>query len=179
MDVVVFTMRPRLTPESKIDDSYVVPGTGDPDGLLPSKWYSGSDATSLNNFLDQDIDLLLISLPLTPQTTGMIGKEQFQILKKKKTFISNIGRGPIIKTPDFVEALEEGWIRGAAVDVTDPEPLPKGHALWKAKNLFISPHISWRSTKHSARLLGVLETNLGKLSEGGGFVNRVDKVRGF
>ncbi|CAG8972032.1 hypothetical protein HYALB_00004896 [Hymenoscyphus albidus] len=179
MDIIVFTMRPRLTPESRIDDSYVVPGTGDPNGLLPSKWYHGTTSESLNHFLAQDIDLLLISLPLTPSTTGLIAKEQFHILKKKRTFVSNIGRGPIIKTDDFIEALEEGWIRGAAVDVTDQEPLPKGHKLWKAKNLFISPHVSWRSTKHAARLLGVLETNLERLSKGEAYVNRVDKVRGF
>jgi phosphoglycerate dehydrogenase-like enzyme len=179
MDVIVYTMREKPTPESKKDDSYNVPNTGDPDGLIPSAWYSGTSKESLNHFLAQDLDLLVICLPLTSSTTNLIAKEQFQILAKKKTFISNIARGPIINTTDFMEALENGLIRGAAVDVTDPEPLPKEHPLWKSPNIFISPHVSWHSSGHRERLLGVLELNLGRLSEGKEFVNLVDKELGF
>ena len=65
----------------------------------------------------------------------MIGEQQFELLSKKHAFVSNVGRGPIIKTDDLVKALEQEKIRGAAVDVTDPEPLPEDHPLWKAKNL--------------------------------------------
>jgi phosphoglycerate dehydrogenase-like enzyme len=179
MDVIVYTMREKSTPEARKDDSYNVPGTGDPDGLIPSQWYSGTGKEELNEFLRKDIDLLVICLPLTSSTTGMIGKEQFQILSKKKTFISNIARGPIIDTKDFVDALESGSIKGAAVDVTDPEPLPKEHPLWKSPNIFVSPHVSWYSSGHGQRLLGILELNLGKLSEGNSFVNLVDKDLGF
>ena len=179
MDVVVFTMREKAAPEAKKDDSFHIPGTGDPDGLLPSKWFFGTTKEQLNEFLAHDLDLLVIGLPLTSSTTGLIQKEQFQILSKKKTFVSNIARGPIINTPDFIEALKTGLIRGAAVDVTDPEPLPKDHPLWKAPNLFISPHVSWHSKNHAERLLKVLELNLERLSEGKAFVNEVDKVLGF
>lgn len=179
MDVVAYTMRERSTAETRFDDSYVVAGTGDPEGLLPSKWFHGTAKESLNEFLDQDLDILVISLPLTSLTRNMIAKEQFQILSKKKTFLSNIGRGPIVNTGNMIEALEKGMIRGAALDVTDPEPLPKDHPLWKAPNVVITPHVSFQSTRRGQRVLDILECNLQRLSEGGPLVNIVDKDLGF
>ncbi|KAI8312624.1 D-2-hydroxyacid dehydrogenase [Colletotrichum sp. SAR11_240] len=140
MEVYAFTRSEKATPESRKDDSYVVPGTGDPDGHVPSKWFHGASKEAVNNFLAQDLDLLVIGMPLTSETTGLIGKEQFEILSKKKTFVSNIARGPLIQTDALIEALETGKIRAAALDVTDPEPLPKDHPLWKAPNVFITPH---------------------------------------
>ncbi|KAI8167004.1 D-2-hydroxyacid dehydrogenase [Colletotrichum sp. SAR 10_70] len=140
MEVYAFTRSEKATPESRKDDSYVVPGTGDPDGLVPSKWFHGASKEAVNNFLAQDLDLLVIGMPLTSETTGLIGKEQFEILSKKKTFVSNIARGHLIQTDALIEALETGKIRAAALDVTDPEPLPKDHPLWKAPNVFITPH---------------------------------------
>lgn len=65
MDVIAYTASPRKTPESKRDDGYIVPGTGDPDGTLPSAWYSGTGKEDLHNFLKQEIDLLVIGVPLT------------------------------------------------------------------------------------------------------------------
>lgn len=179
MDVVAYTMRERSTPETRFDDSYVVPGTGDPEGLLPSKWFHGTSKESLNGFLAQDLDLLVISLPLTSLTRNMIAKEQFQIMSKKRTFISNIGRGPIVNTADLIEALENRTIRGAALDVTDPEPLPKDHLLWKAPNVFITPHVSFQSKSRGRRVLEILECNLERLGEGKPLVNCVDKELGF
>jgi phosphoglycerate dehydrogenase-like enzyme len=179
MDVVAFTMRERSTPEARVDDSYVVPGTGDPEGLLPSKWFHGTTKESLNEFLAQDLDLLVISLPLTSLTWNMIAKEQFEILSKKNTFLSNIGRGPIVNTADMIQALENGTIRGAALDVTDPEPLPKDHPLWKAPNVFITPHVSFQSKSRGRRVLEILECNLERLGEGKPLVNCVDKELGF
>jgi hypothetical protein len=65
MDVIAYTASPRLTPESKRDDGFIVPGTGDPEGEFPSAWYSGTDKESLHKFLGQDIDLLVLAVPLT------------------------------------------------------------------------------------------------------------------
>jgi phosphoglycerate dehydrogenase-like enzyme len=105
----------------------------------------------------------------------MISREQLQILAKNKTFVSNVGRGGHVDTDALVEALQNGEIRGAAVDVTDPEPLPKGHPLWKAPNLFISPHVSWVSDHYLARISDILEINLRALAGEGEFVNKVNK----
>ena len=65
MDVIAFTATPKDTPEKRKDSGYIVPGTGDPDGDIPIAWYSGLDKHSLHEFLRQDIDVLLISVPLT------------------------------------------------------------------------------------------------------------------
>lgn len=65
MDVIAYTATPKDTPEKRADTGYIVPGTGDPDGSIPSAWYSGLDKNSLHNFLSQKIDLLVVSVPLT------------------------------------------------------------------------------------------------------------------
>ena len=64
-DVIAYTASPRETPESRKDNGFIVPGTGDPDGSLPSAWYSGLDKKGLHEFLSQKIDLLVLSVPLT------------------------------------------------------------------------------------------------------------------
>lgn len=68
MDVLAYTASPRTTPESRKDHGFIVPGTGDPDGSIPSAWYSGLDKASLHTFLKQDLDVLVIGVPLTSVT---------------------------------------------------------------------------------------------------------------
>lgn len=65
MDVIAYTASPRKTPESRKDDGYIVPGTGDPDGSFPSAWYSGTTKEEVHEFLRQEIDLLVVAVPLT------------------------------------------------------------------------------------------------------------------
>ncbi|KAI3320409.1 D-isomer specific 2-hydroxyacid dehydrogenase [Xylariaceae sp. AK1471] len=180
MEVYAYTNRPKPTPEARRDHSYHPPGLGDPEGTLPSKWFSGTTAAELNEFLSSGLDLLVVAVPLTPQTQGMLGAAQFKLLAKKKTFVSNIGRGATIVTDDLITALDEGWIRGAALDVTDPEPLPKDHPLWQKKDVIITPHISGLTSGYYSRLLVILDIQLEKLSEGGAdFINQVSKKRGY
>ncbi len=175
MDVVAYTMRERRTAESRKDDSYCVPGTGDPDGVIPSRWFHGTTKEHLNHFLSLDLDLLVICLPLTAATRNMISREQFQILAKRRAFVSNVARGGHVNTEDLIEALEKGIIRGAAIDVTNPEPLPQNHPLWKAPNLLITPHVSWVSTHYWGRILDIFECNLTALDKGTALVNKVNK----
>jgi phosphoglycerate dehydrogenase-like enzyme len=175
MEIYVQTSSPRTTPESKKLQEYHVPGTSDPDGLLPAKWFSGSGPEAINHFLSQDLDIVLLSLPMSPETKGCIGAEQFKILSKKKPFLINIARGPIVDTPALIEALETGLIRGAALDVTDPEPLPKGHPLWKAPNVFITPHISWQSSRLTERISNIILENLERWDKGEPLLNRVKR----
>ncbi|KAI1497769.1 hypothetical protein F5X99DRAFT_395755 [Biscogniauxia marginata] len=179
MEVYAYTNRPRPTPESRHDDSYYVPGLGDPEGTLPSKWFSGTKPEELNAFLSSGLDLLVVSVPLTPQTQGLLAAPQFKLLADKQTYVSNIGRGPVIKTDDLIKALDEGWIRGAALDVTDPEPLPNDHPLWHKKNVVITPHVSGNSSNYNRRLLNILDINLQSLSEDKEFINQVSRKRGY
>lgn len=65
MDVIAYTASPRKTPESKKDDGYIVPSTGDPNGEFPSQWFSGTSTEDVHAFLKQEIDLLVVAVPLT------------------------------------------------------------------------------------------------------------------
>lgn len=174
MDVLAFTLHERPTPESRKDDSFTEPGLGDREGQFPSKWFHGTE--QLNDFLGSDLDLLVITLPLTSLTRGLLAKEQFEILSKKKAYVSNVGRGPIINTNDLIEALEQGKIRGAALDVTDPEPLPEDHPVWKAPNVTITPHCSGNSNHYNERVLKILAYNLQRRAKGQPVVNEVDRA---
>ncbi|KAI8626093.1 D-isomer specific 2-hydroxyacid dehydrogenase [Xylariaceae sp. FL1651] len=181
MEVYAYTNRPKPTPESRRDHGYCPPGLGDPEGALPTRWYSGTTDAELNEFLGSGLDLLVVAVPLTPQTRGMLGAAQFKLLagEKKKAYVSNIGRGATIVTDDLMTALDEGWIRGAALDVTDPEPLPKDHPLWRKKDVIITPHISGNTDSYNKRLLAILDINLERLSEGKDFMNQVSRKRGY
>jgi phosphoglycerate dehydrogenase-like enzyme len=175
MEVYAYTRSERATPESRRDDGYCVPGTGDPDGLIPSKWFHGSGTEAVNTFLAQDLDVLVISLPLTNATRKIIGREQLQIMSRKGAFLSNIARGPIVCTDALMEALKEGWIWGAALDVTDPEPLPDGHPLWTTPNVFVTPHISWQTPHYFKRVLDITEINIERLATGQPLINVINR----
>ncbi|KAI5459451.1 hypothetical protein BGZ63DRAFT_391063 [Mariannaea sp. PMI_226] len=179
MDVHAYTLHPRTTPESRRDRSYVPDGLGDPNGEIPKKWFSGGSKEEIHEFLGSGLDILLVATPLTDKTRNLIGKHEFEILSKKRAFVTNIARGPIINTDDLLEALDKGLIRGAALDVTDPEPLPDGHPLWKAKNVTITPHISATSNAYYSRLLEIFKINLERLSEGRELINTVDRRAGY
>jgi len=184
MDIVVYTATPKPTAESKKDRAYIDTGSGDPNGEIPSAWYSGTDEAGLHDFLNKDIDVLVVTLPATPQTRRMLGKEEFEILgRKRHAFISNVGRGEVIDQAALVEILKnpsEGcWLRGVALDVTDPEPLPADHELWGLPNVTITPHISGAAIGYPIRSLDILRNNIGRLKRGEALLNNVDKVRGY
>ncbi|KAK8041807.1 hypothetical protein PG993_006330 [Apiospora rasikravindrae] len=196
MDVVAYTNHPRPTPESRRDTGYIVPGTGDPDGEFPSAWYSGTADADVDAFLGCGLDWLVIAVPLTASTRGLISEARLKLLSSAKEndqnpgqgqgqavvvkpFVTNIARGPILDTDALIKALDAGWIRGAAVDVTDPEPLPEGHPLWSKKNLIITPHISAMSNSLGHRIADVLELNLRRFSEGAKLVNQVSRKEGY
>lgn len=179
MDVVAYTAGPRTTKGSKRDRGYIVPGTGDEEGLIPSEWFSGLDKGSLHKFLEQDIDVLLIAVPQTAETTHFLGAAEFAILGRKKAFIVNIARGAIIVQDDLIAALKVGTLRGAALDVTDPEPLPEDSELWGLENVAITPHISGLGVLYAERSFQILERNLGNLERGKGLMNGVDRRKGY
>ncbi|KAF1989661.1 2-hydroxyacid dehydrogenase [Aulographum hederae CBS 113979] len=183
MDVVAYTASPKDTPEKRRDNGFIVPGTGDPEGEIPSAWFSGTSKESLDHFLKQEIDVLLISVPLTKQTTHLLSAREFAHLSTSSprgpAFIANISRGPIIDQPALVDALHIGFIRGAALDVTDPEPLPPDDPLWDAPNVIITPHVSGVGVSYTERAFQVLEMNLGRRGRGERLVNVVDRGRGY
>lgn len=102
----------------------------------------GAEYVGLINELDQRLgenDFVFITAALTEHTRHLFGAAQFEAMRPE-AYLINVARGPIVSTDDLIAALNSAEIAGAAVDVTDPEPLPDGHPLWSAKNILITPH---------------------------------------
>ena len=85
-------------------------------------------------------DLVVLALALTDETEGMLSRNEFEMMEPH-AWVVNVARGKHIVTDDLVWALQQGEIGGAALDVTDPEPLPDGHPLWSLDNCIITPHV--------------------------------------
>lgn len=118
---------------------------------------------------------VVIACPLTKETRGLIGHEEFNLLSHDAIFV-NIGRGPIVETDALVQALRSNSIHAAAVDVTDPEPLPPDHELWGLENAYITPHNAGHTPAYWDRLADIIERNLEHLEATGtydGIDNRV------
>jgi phosphoglycerate dehydrogenase-like enzyme len=184
--VHAFTATPKPTPASRRDPHYFVPGTGDPEGTLPASWHHGIDKASLHSFLSLGLDHVVVSLPLTPQTTHLLGAEEFAVLaahrpagRSRNPFLTNISRGKVIDQDALVAALEKGELSGAALDVTDPEPLPADHPLWDAPNVQISPHISGIGEEYWLRSFDILRVNLDRSRRGESLVNAYKRGRGY
>jgi len=99
----------------------------------------GAVYVSLDELLSTS-DAIVVLTPLTEETRGMFGEREFRMMKPTARFI-NVARGPIVQTDALVRALQEGWIAYAALDVTDPEPIPADHPLLRLPNVLITPHV--------------------------------------
>ncbi len=123
-------------------------------------------------------DLVILAAALTSETMHIIDDRKLALMKPT-AYLVNIARGPIINTEHLVDALNREVIAGAAVDVTDPEPLPDGHPLWSAKNIIITPH-SADTRKQVVRLFSDrIRENVRACAAGSGWVGEVDPVLGY
>lgn len=150
------------------DDVYTVAGTGDPAGVLPDRVFRNGEETA---FLG-GLDFLVLAMPLTKQTEGLIGDRELQALQRH-AFLLNPARGPIVREESLLRALREGWIAGAALDTHYHYPMPPDHPLWKFPNVIFSPHISGSSLSphFKRRLWEIFEQNLGRWDAGRPLLN--------
>jgi phosphoglycerate dehydrogenase-like enzyme len=125
-----------------------------------------------------EADVVFVSAPSTPQTEKMFGASQFGLMKKNSYFIV-VSRGKLYDAAALANALETRRLAGAGLDVTDPEPLPKGHPLWKFENVVITPHIAGRSDGENARYVALYKENLRRFAAGEPLLNVVDKEKGY
>lgn len=109
----------------------------------------------------------------------MLSDTEFEILSRKNAFVTNISRGQIVDQAALVKALHDGAVRGAALDVTDPEPLPPTDPLWDAPNVTITPHISGAGASYADRAFDVLTVNLMRRAQGEKLINVVNRKRGY
>ena len=123
-------------------------------------------------------DVIVNALPLTRETTGIFGREFFAATKPGAYFIS-IGRGKNTDTGELIAALKSGKLGGAGLDVTDPEPLTRGHELWTLANVIITPHIAYMTDRGFERNRLVITENLRRYINGERLLNVVDIDRGY
>ncbi len=123
-------------------------------------------------------DFVVNTLPLTDDTQYIYNKAFFNNIKPGAFFI-NVGRGRSVVTADLMEALENGTLAGAGLDVVDPEPLPRNHELWALDNVIITPHNSGRSGYNSPSLMIFVRENLRRYTAGEPLLNVVDKKKGY
>jgi phosphoglycerate dehydrogenase-like enzyme len=141
-------------------DVHVVVGHDDLDSVLP-----GADA-------------VVLALALTEETAGMFSRTQFELMERH-AWIVNVARGRHIVTDDLVWALRTGEIGGAALDVTDPEPLPEGHPLWSMHNCFITPHVGNTADMVPALLSVRITDNVRRLARGEALEGLIDVELGY
>lgn len=123
-------------------------------------------------------DVVFVSAPLTPESRHMMGPSQFELMKRGSFFVA-VSRGGLYDTPALVKALDSKKLAGAGLDVTDPEPLPKGHPLWKFPNVVITPHVAGNSPGSYSRRVGVFKENIGHFVRNEPMRNVVDKQKGY
>ena len=133
--------------------------------------------SKLNTALSQ-ADAVVMALALTPQTHGIMGKKQFEVMQSH-AWLVNVGRGKQIITDDLVWALETGKIGGAALDVTDPEPLPTGHPLWSMPNCIITPHVGNTAEMVPPLLSLRITENVRRFAAGEQLVGIIDQTVGY
>ena len=126
----------------------------------------------------RESDFVAICCPLTPQTRNMMSVEEFKCMKPT-AYLINIARGGIVDQEALIKALETKEIAGAGLDVTVPEPLPKGNPLWQMENVIITPHMAGQSPVSSRRLMKIFTENLKRFVNGEPLLNVVDKKLGY
>lgn len=119
-----------------------------------------------------------IAAPHTPKTERMFRAPLFEAMRTDAVLI-NIGRGAIVDLADLVAALEAGRIKGAALDVFETEPLPKGHPLWKLPNVILTPHVAGYSPRIAERHLAVIVENARRFAAGEPLLNVANKREWF
>lgn len=165
-NMTVIATRRRLDPSGALPDGVDEVHAGDKDSLLA---------------VLPRADYVAVCCPLTPETRNLFDKAAFAAMKTTAVIMS-VGRGPIINTQDLVQALQSGEIGGAGLDVTDPQPLPPDHPLWRMKNVIITPHASGHSPLRAARMQELVLDNLRRFLGPGGTAalrNQVDTSAGY
>lgn len=123
-------------------------------------------------------DLVVLALALTPATAGIIDAAALDVMPDH-AWLVNVARGGHIVTDDLVAALREGRIGGAALDVTDPEPLPEGHVLWDLPNAIITPHTANTPEMGRVLLAARVRENVQRFGDGAELIGPVDVDLGY
>ena len=152
----------RRTAHDKPDYVEELTDPGDIDRLLPS------------------MDVVALSLPGTAEVDGMFDERRLRLMKETAILL-NVGRGNAVVTEDLIRVMKEGRLRAACLDVMDPEPLPKGHPLWTAPRVYITPHVSggYQAGMNYSRVIDTAIRNLTLVLNGEPPIHEVDRKLGY
>jgi phosphoglycerate dehydrogenase-like enzyme len=154
--------------------SFAFPGTGDPEGALPTQWFSADQITTMFRSADHAI----ITLPRTPKTLNLIGERELDALPPHAFFV-NVGRGGTVDETALFKRLQAGQLAGAALDVFADEPLDRDNPLWRARNTIITPHIGSYTSDQVALAGEVLIENVRRDLAGQPLLNLVNFAAGY
>ena len=153
--------------------SYWCPeGTGDPEGTLPDRAFTMDQR---REFLG-GLDFLILALPHTRESDGIIGKEELEALPPRAVLL-NPSRGPIVQEAALLDALRAHAIAGAALDTHIHNPLPADHPLWRFPNAILTPHVSGadKSDLFPARIAALFAENVARYQEGRPLLNELTR----
>lgn len=170
---VLATKRDVRRPSETLGD-YSRPGIGDPAGDIPERLYPGEAVATMA----AESDYLVVTVPLTDATQGMINADVFDAMKPTGILI-NIARGPVVDEPALIAALQNGKIGGAGLDVFTEEPLPKDSPLWQMDNVIISPHVSGNSLSYHEKAADLFAENLKRYVDQRPLLNILNREVGY
>ena len=156
------------------DGGYTPPGTGDPQGDFLHRLYP---AQAIKSML-KDCDFVIVTVPLTDETRGMVDAEVLSACKPS-AYLIDISRGGIVDHPALIKALNEHKLAGAALDVFPEEPLPKKSPLWEMPNVIITPHIAGASAHYDERAMALFAENLSRYVSDQPLLNVFDLKKGY
>ncbi len=156
------------------DTGYIQEGFGDPAGDFPRRIYPFQALKSMI----AECDFLVIAVPLTPETDGLIGADELAVMKPS-VFLIDVSRGCVIDHIALIRALKDKKIAGAALDVFPEEPLSKDSPLWKFPNVIISPHMAGVSPHYDQRAVALFTENLRRFLAGETLHNQVEVERRY
>ena len=151
---------------------YLIPGTGDPEGVLPDRVFHMEQKFE---FLG-GLDFLIVAMPQTPASIGAIGEAELRALPRHACLL-NPARGPLVQEEALLKALREGWIAGAALDTHYHYPMPPDHPLWKMPNVIMTPHISGsgETPSYLPRAWDIFTQNLARYRAGEPLLNELSR----
>ena len=156
------------------DESFRQPGTGDPDGTLPERIVGFE---GLSDVL-QEADYLVVTVPLTPNTDGLITRQLLEQVRPT-TWLINVSRGKVIDESALIECLRQGRMAGASLDVFAAEPLPSDSELWALPNVSVTPHVAGGGAEGASVLTDLCCENLRRYLAGERLLNVVRPELGY
>ena len=134
----------------------------------------GFDSASVHDALARS-DYVVLACPLTDETRGLLSRPEFATLPSDAVII-NLACGPVVDTDALCRALQRGHIRGASLDVTDPEPLPPDHPLWRIDAVQLTPHNAGDTPRYYDRLAAIVGENVDRIRETGSYTGLRNQV---